>query len=274
MITKKHSRTRTFALLLAVVPALAGCKMLGLSNGIAHSSNLNQRLPADFGAEQLAAGRKALSDGDTMGAIDSFRLAKLYPDHAAAALNGLAVAYSHLGRTDLTERYFQAAVAIAPEDERYRSNLARFYARNPIPPVADTGAALATLLASTPLSIDAPIDVADDEAAAPTVARGGGITVEEAGTRMRRVSRNEVFISDAPSAPRTVSLSRTRQAVIEVGASRPQAPTFSIRAQTANAIQTPAYPIRVKLAKTPAYPIRVKLERTTGYPIRVKLAPR
>jgi hypothetical protein len=259
MMTKKHSRARNVALFLAVVPALAGCKMLGLSNGFASSSSLNQRLPADFGAEQLAAGRNALADGNTMGAIDSFQLAKLYPDHAAAASNGLAVAYSHLGRADLTERYFQVAVALAPEDERYRSNLARFHARNPIPRVADPGAALATLLASGPLPIDAPIDIAVGEPAVPAVARGGGITVEEAGTRMRRVSRNEVFISDAPTAPRNVSSSRKRQAVIEVGARRPQAPAFRIGAQAANAAQTSAYPIRAKLAETPAYPIRLKL---------------
>lgn len=272
MIAQKHSRTRTLVLLLAVAPALTGCKMLGLSDGFTHSSNLNQRLPADFGAEQLAAGRKALSDGDIMGAIDSFRLAKLYPDHAAAALNGLAVAYSHLGRTDLTERYFQAAIAIAPEDERYRSNLALFYERNPIPRVADIGAALDPLSAPAPFSFGAPIDLADNETAPPTVARGGGITFEKAGARMRRVSPNEVFISDAPSAPRNISSARTRQSVIEVGASRSSAP--SIRAQIANAPQKRDYPIRVKLAKKPAYPIRVELTQKPAYPIRVKLAPR
>lgn len=259
MMTKKYSRARNVALFLAVVPALAGCKMLGLSNGFGSSSSLDQRLPDDFGAEQLAAGRKALADGDTMGAIDSFHLAKLYPAHAAAASNGLAVAYSHLGRADLTERYFQVAVSLAPEDDRYRSNLARFYTRNPIPRVADPGAALATLLASGPLPVDAPIDVAIEEQALPVVARGGGITVEQAGTRMRRVSRNEVFISDAPTAPQNVSSSRERQAVIEVGSRRPQATAIRIRTQAANTAQAPDYPIRVKLAQKPDYPIRIKL---------------
>ena len=56
---------------------------------------------------------EALVDGRTLEAIDAFMIAKSFPEQAPAAFNGLAVAYSRLGRTDLTERFFQTAIALA-----------------------------------------------------------------------------------------------------------------------------------------------------------------
>lgn len=247
MIAKKISRVRNVALLLAVVPALAGCKLLGLGNGFASTATLQERLPADFGAEQLAVGRKALQDGHIVDAIESFQLAKLYPEHAAASANGLAVAYSQLGRTDLTERYFQVAVALAPEDERYRSNLARFYARNPIPKSADPAAALAAMQASAPMLMDAPIDIAIGEVAVPATVRATALSVEAAGTRVRRVSRNEVFISDAPVAANSVRPSGQRQAVIELGSRTARRPVVRVGLQTASPTRKPSYPARIEL---------------------------
>lgn len=247
MIAKKIGRARNVALLLAVVPALAGCKLLGLDNGFASTATLQERLPADFGAEQLAVGRKALQDGHIVDAIESFQLAKFYPEHAAAAANGLAVAYSQLGRTDLTERYFQVAVALAPEDERYRSNLARFYARNPIPKSADPAAALAAMQAFAPMPMDAPVDNAIGEVSVPATARAAGVSVEAAGTRVRRVSRNEVFISDAPVAAESLRPVSRRHAVIELGARTARRPVVRVGLQTASRARRPAYPVRTEL---------------------------
>lgn len=247
MNAKKHSRARNAALLLAVVPALAGCKLLGLDNGFAANASLHERLPADFGAEQLAMGRKALTDGDTMTAIESFQLAKLYPDHAAAAANGLAVAYSRLGRTDLTERYFQFAISLSPEDERYRSNLAKFYANNPVPPTANPGAELAALQATSAIPMDAPVDIAIGQPAGPAMVQASGIAQVDTGSRMRRVSRNEVLISGEAGAEQAVRPARSRQAVIEIGTRTPRTPVIRVGVQTATSAR-PAYPVRMELA--------------------------
>lgn len=264
MLTNKT--TRNALLVLACVPALAGCKMLGIGgHGVASNASLHERLPEDFGATQLAVGRKALTDGHVPDAIESFMLARLYPAHAAAATNGLAVAYSKLGRTDLTERYFREAIALAPEDERFRSNLAKFYATNPIPRVADTGAVLAMMQDTTLLGSGEAADVAIGEMAQPSLAPAlaaapaptpralaGGITVESGNARVRRVSSGEVIISGGQPAGPAATVRRSRQAVIEVGA-RSAAPA--------------AYPVRVTLGEAAA-------KRPAQYPVRIELSPR
>ena len=89
----------------------------------------------------LAAGRRALADGQYGAAVAALRLARLDPGCAAEATNGLGVAYAQLGRDDLAERYFREAVAMDPQDRRFTANLARFeqaravqLAAHPAPP--------------------------------------------------------------------------------------------------------------------------------------------
>lgn len=260
----RNKTARNALLALACVPALAGCKMLGIGgHGIASNASLHERLPDDFGAAQLAAGRQALTDGHVPDAIESFMLAKLYPAQAAAAANGLAVAYSRLGRTDLTERYFREAIALAPEDERFRTNLAKFYATNPIPRTADSNAVLAMMQDSAPLAVGQAPAVALGTPAEPAPAivdapapaprtLAGGITVESGAARVRRVASNEIMISSRQPAAPAATVRRPRQAVIEVGAR--------------SAAQA-AYPVRVTLGEAPA-------KRPAQYPVRVELSPR
>lgn len=89
----------------------------------------------------LAAGKRALADGQYGAAVAALRLARLDPGCAAEATNGLGVAYAQLGRDDLAERYFREAVAMDPQDRRFTANLARFeqaravqLAAHPAPP--------------------------------------------------------------------------------------------------------------------------------------------
>lgn len=243
------TRTRpSIAAILSVTATaflLGGCQMLGIGGNRVDSASVDRALPVDFGAAQLAEGRAALTAGRTADAIDSFMLAKAFPEHAPAALNGLAVAYSRIGRPDLTERFFQAAVALAPQDDRFRANLALFYIRNGVPRAAEPVLAMAPLQTETVAPVIREVAVA----AAPRVrALGAGLTVERPGASVRRISAGEVTIGHP--APTPASAAPVRRAVIEVGGSRPQ-----------------AYPVRVTLAPT----ITTSSPRRTEYPIRIPL---
>lgn len=78
-----------------------------------------------LGAGALAKGRMLFDRGEYALAVDAFRQAVRYAPGSADALNGLAVSYDHLGRYDLSQRYYQLALAVAPEDGRILRNLAR-----------------------------------------------------------------------------------------------------------------------------------------------------
>ena len=119
----------TLFLTLAGV-GLAGCSHRGervavrplSSNAMLASTNLEGLLTS--GRDQLAAGHYGL-------AIAQFRNAVLLDPQSAAAQNGLAVAYAQIGRTDLARRYFERAIAYAPDEAAYRRNYARLGAVQP-----------------------------------------------------------------------------------------------------------------------------------------------
>ncbi|XUU59831.1 hypothetical protein ACRAQ6_09645 [Erythrobacter sp. HA6-11] len=82
---------------------------------------------AVFGADELEQGRAALKAGHVARALDLFRLAALNEETAPAAFNGMAVAYTKLGRADLAERYFNTAITLDSSNPKFAANLARFY---------------------------------------------------------------------------------------------------------------------------------------------------
>lgn len=216
-----HSRTRTAALAVAIALSLGGCQMLGMG-GQSRSALHTQALPENFGAEQLEEGRAALVENRTSDAIAAFMIAKSYPEHAPAAFNGLAVAYSRLGRSDLTERFFQTAIALAPEEEKYRSNLALFYTRNEMPRAAEPVLAVSLPEAQPSATAAATMQVASAPQRVEVVkSLRGGITVQSSSTAAHRVSVNEVRIGSEHVAR------HSRQAVIQVG--RAATPSYPIR---------------------------------------------
>ncbi len=72
-------------------------------------------------------GKALLARGQNADAISAFRAALRQEENSAEAHNGLAIAYDRIGRKDLARRYFELAVADKPQDQRYRTNLARFF---------------------------------------------------------------------------------------------------------------------------------------------------
>ena len=249
-MTTSRRRGALGASVVAMALMLGGCQALGLGGRDMARASLDAELatnPVDMGAAHLDAGRRALAAGNTVDAIDAFMRAKASPEHMPAAYNGLAVAYSRLGRTDLSERFFLTAIALAPDQDRYRANLALFYTRHGQPKIAEPARAIAPMASS-----EATPGAATTPSPTPVVrALGAGVTVQSPTTRLQRVSRGEVAIrSGGPTAPIVKTASVTRRPVIEVGGSR-----------------TPAYPVRVTLADPPEQP-----RKAQAYPIRIPLS--
>jgi len=109
----------------ALLPLLAGCNaVFGAKSS--HRGDMPQPRQAEiYPAVQLAAGRQALGNRDYGAAISAFRNARFDPVSAPDAYNGLAIAYARIGRYDIAGRYFREAIARAPGDERFKTNLAR-----------------------------------------------------------------------------------------------------------------------------------------------------
>lgn len=80
---------------------------------------------ADRGPSALEDGRSELRSGNIAAAIASFQIALGNRTTRADAANGLAVAWAMLGRNDLAEQYFLAALREQPDNERFAANLMR-----------------------------------------------------------------------------------------------------------------------------------------------------
>ena len=116
----------------------------------------------------------------------AFRDAQRTPQFAASAHNGMGVAYAELGRADLAERYFLAAIAAAPEDRRFATNLARLYAKN---------APATPALAAAPEPVPALVQPRSALTGANTAVR-----VERPAGRLVRTARGELQLQSAPQA--------------------------------------------------------------------------
>lgn len=122
--------------------------------------------------EALPKGREQLALGQNGLAISSFRTALRDDPESAEALNGLAIAYDRIGRPDLARRYFELAIAKAPEEPKYNGNLARLLERDDgaklartsapaaLPSVADAGAAVEGATPRNPGLADKPMILA------------------------------------------------------------------------------------------------------------------
>jgi tetratricopeptide (TPR) repeat protein len=181
-------RKHTLSLLLLAVAAvpLGGCSLFGKANNFtAQKSPAKQLKAEDFAQARLTAGREALGKGNWAEAIMAFRDARRLPALAAQAHNGTGVAYAELGRADLAERYFLAAIAAAPEDRRFAANLAKLYARNAQPEPA---------LAAAP----EPIPALTPQRSALT-SSNPSIRVERPAGRLVRTAHGEMQLQSIPT---------------------------------------------------------------------------
>lgn len=125
--------------------------------------------------ESLAKGRMLFGRGEYALAADAFRKAVRYDPASADAYNGLAASYDQLGRYDLSGRYYELALAQAPEDARILRNFARSMLKQ-----GDTLAARKLIAEAAALDRDPGKAFAQQKAVAPSqpVSSGeGSVTV-------------------------------------------------------------------------------------------------
>lgn len=242
-MSRSIGRKASAASVAVMALALGGCQVLGIGGPrMARApADADPALIANFGSEQLELGRTALKEGRTVAAIEAFMIAKSFEREAPAAYNGLAVAYSRLGREDLAERFFQEAVARAPDDTRFRANLANFYVRHGIPRSTQPALAIAPvepLVAPAPELAAAPVQ-ADPVAAVDAKSK---VSARTPSSGLRRISRHEVKI-----------VGDTRRVIVEVGGATTPARVGTVKLAATGA-RTPLRKAR------PAYPVRVTLD--------------
>lgn len=96
---------------------------------------------ADTGWSSLSdyqRGKQFLETGDTGLAIQSFTADLQRHPASVPSLNGLAIAFERLGRTDIAERFFRRALAVAPDSAITLNNMAYLHMSH-----GDTDTALA-----------------------------------------------------------------------------------------------------------------------------------
>jgi tetratricopeptide (TPR) repeat protein len=181
-----HKPTLSLLLLAVAAVPLGGCSLFGKADKFAAQKSPDKKLKVeDFAQARLTAGREALGKGHWAEAIMAFRDARRLPALAAQAHNGTGVAYAELGRADLAERYFLAAIAAAPEDRRFAANLAKLYARHAQPEPA---------LAAAP----EPIPALTPQRSALT-SNNPSIRVERTSGRLVRTARGELQLQATPA---------------------------------------------------------------------------
>lgn len=274
---------RVSTLVLAAT-ALSGCQ--SISNFFSFKQSRAEQ-PAEmaslFGAEELEKGRAALKAGHPARAIKLFRLAATDETSAADAFNGMAVAYSRLGRADLAERYFKTAMTLDSSNPRFAANLARFYES----PLGQSSRALAMREAETAkmLASAEKAAVSEDLASAPIPAkRLGAVTIETAKPlSVTRKDRRELKIATSTSVAKAgenlaVVSSRSSSAkpsvddaveqATQTAVSRKRSPTvITLLGMGSEKVSRPA---RISIAKPGS--LGATRPRARSYPIRVRLS--
>lgn len=118
---KRIARTVVAAGCMAM---LGGCQVLGL-NPVAKASRSDSATSALAAASTgwTEAGRQHLQAQRSGLAIEAFNRAIATGEAPAAALNGLGIAYSRLGRADLAYRFFSQAARAEPYNPVFARNL-------------------------------------------------------------------------------------------------------------------------------------------------------
>ena len=239
---------------LAVVMPLSGCQSFINAFNFGDHTRSTQPL---FGEADLEEGRRLLADGQYGNAIPALQRAALNRQTAPDAANALGVAYARIGRGDLAERYFRAAVTLAPQEAKFAANLERFYA-------SDLAQDMRTLHAQREEARKAYSDFAKSEAA----------IAEEPVNEQRLVTSG--------GEQRKITLERgMATARIALDGAEPQ--KARVRVRTAEAGETPvtqAPAVRVRVSGQPVRPrvstrpTEVRIQSSANYPMRVRIGDR
>ena len=156
------SRAALIGLLVAASGCTSSAKRTALPEGT--------RFTAATDASSVAAAR-LLADGNYGLAIEMYRRILVATPDDAAAVEGLALCYDHLRRYDLSDVYFQKALALAPRNDAfYRAYAASLTAQGRNDAAALLDVDMRTMLASATATPAAPPMPTQPVAAPPPIA--------------------------------------------------------------------------------------------------------
>jgi tetratricopeptide (TPR) repeat protein len=227
--------------------SLGGCKSIF---SVFHPSSRGAHVLVDnkaeaYAASQLVAGRQALEDGQFASAIGAFSSIRIVPGYEATAYNGLAIAYSNIGRPDLSEAYFTRAIALSPGDARFQRNLALFRDAQAASQLLASEAQERTLAAAEQDKAETARPIAPLQSGAGR-SRAIAIHIEPQTSHVTRLSSNEVLLVSDPAI-----MARTTARTHRTGLAA-KAPTRARRASVASrsSKRAYAYPVRLTFARS------------------------
>lgn len=213
------TRIAKVALATGLLALLGGCQSFPMTGQQFTSLEAGKVDASSYFAQRLADGRRHLQANRPAAAITAFRQASYDPELRAEAYNGMAIAYDRLGRADLAEELFIAAVRLSPSNDRYSANLALFGERQM--------RQIEEALAQSPTDLSP--DSLGEQAAAPPLE---ALPAE----RLRRVSDREIEL---------VVPSTTENAGAQLANAR--VPSITVGRQADEARGDRDYPVRVAL---------------------------
>jgi len=215
---------------LSTATVLGGCQSFPLTSWISKerpAAAAKRSALAENKSGALEEGKANLRSGNISAAVASFRIALLDPAARGDANNGLAVAYAKLGRADIAERYFRAAIEQDPNNPKYAANLLRLQQQVMLARSHVTPASGAQALAAS----------ANETRVASREALTGQAT---------RISRAEVLIRSQPGTAAAPSMAVVYR---DPEASAPVANQEANEEQLAMAPEAKALPITVTFRK-------------------------
>lgn len=253
--------TPSLLALAIMAVSLSGCQLFAPRHG---NSVRNAQATPDMSSyfdQRLADGRRHLRAGRLGSAITAYRQASYSAEHAARSYNGMAIAYDLLGRADIAQGYFNAALALEPDNPQVARNLARFEDRNP-----NIGADDEVQLAIAGEE-DFSAIAADQEELRAAAAVSAAALVPEG--RLVRVGNRELRIRGREDWASRVDADETeRAAVVRVG--RQDRTRMAVTTYAEN------YPVRVRLDQIEEEPglrrpVRRGPPNGSSYPIRLSI---
>jgi len=196
------SRAALIGLLVATSGCTSSAKRTALPEGT--------RFTAATDASSVAAAR-LLADGNYGLAIEMYRRILVATPDDATAVEGLALCYDHLRRYDLSDVYFQKALALAPRNDAfYRAYAASLTAQGRHDAAALLDVDMRTMLASATVTPAAPSVPSQPVAppppiAAPALASAAAVPivpapVVAAGPRLEQLAPGVVHLILPPAA--------------------------------------------------------------------------
>lgn len=215
------SRLPKLAAMSVMAVSLSGCQSMPIiGHWFGGPKNVSERpAPALAGAQVLEEGRAQLRSGQISAAVASFRIARMDPAVAADANNGLGVTYIRLGRMDLADRYFRAALELDPQNERFAANLLRLrhdvmLARRARVEVQQLAAAERAPEAEPTRGEAAPVPVYAEQPRSRYIARSAELRITT--NPQPDDGASSILVVSAPT--QTISLAQAMATLPEVGA--------------------------------------------------------